>query len=80
MKDNGYFITQQVGGLNDIELNTFLETEDFQFQDWNLTKATKELLDAGFEIITMKENQKKNKILRYRCDNLLFESHFLASI
>lgn len=61
LKNNGYFITQQIGGLNDIELNTFLEAEDFQYQDWNLTKASKELLDGGFEIITMKQDQTKTR-------------------
>ena len=61
MKNNGYFITQQIGGLNDIELNTFLEAEDFQYQDWNLTKASRELLDDGVERRKRKQDQTKTR-------------------
>jgi SAM-dependent methyltransferase len=61
LKDKGYFITQQIGGLNDIGLNILLGADDYQFEDWNLNKASKELWNNDFEIATMKQDEAKTR-------------------
>ena len=61
LRDKGYFITQQVGGLNSLELNILLGNSDYQFEKWNLNKAIKEFLDYDFKIIKMKEDEKKTR-------------------
>ena len=56
MKPGGTFITQQVGGKNNFELNTLLqEKPEFQFSYWTIDLATKQLTDAGFQIIDQKD-------------------------
>lgn len=50
LTENGLFITQQVGGLNNGELHLWLNIEPVSFSNWSLRKATKELQEAGFEI------------------------------
>jgi hypothetical protein len=56
IKSNCQFITQQVGGLNDLELNKmFCGNEDHEYKYWNLAFASKELVDAGFKTIEQKE-------------------------
>lgn len=50
------FITQQIGGINDIELNKLLGAkEDFGMTYWNLEYAVNELKKVGFKIIEQKE-------------------------
>ncbi|MFW9923550.1 MAG: class I SAM-dependent methyltransferase [Candidatus Thorarchaeota archaeon] len=59
LKSEGLFITQQVGGTNDLDINRLLgaevsdKTVDYLF--WNLSYAVNELKDAGFKIIQEKE-------------------------
>jgi SAM-dependent methyltransferase len=49
LKPNGLFITQQVGGLDNLELNQVLEDKlSFPFTDWSLAKALTGLYEAGF--------------------------------
>lgn len=52
LKDDGQFITQQVGGSDMAELNEWLGADkDDGFSHWNLDYAEKELKKAGFHII-----------------------------
>ena len=52
LKPGGRFLTQQVGGQNNIELNALLqERVEFTYSYWTLDYALRELRDAGFEIL-----------------------------
>lgn len=49
LKPGGLFITQQVGGLDNLELNQVLEDQlSFPFTDWSLAKALTGLYNEGF--------------------------------
>ncbi len=49
LKPGGMFITQQVGGLNNLELNQVLrEKIAFEFIDWGLAPTLIRLYEAGF--------------------------------
>ena len=65
LKPNGIFITQQVWGNNDLELNKLLGYEvnekTHEFLHWNLKYAVNELETAGFEIIKQKEEYPKTR-------------------
>jgi hypothetical protein len=61
LKKQGTFITQQVGGLNDKELNELLGAPKFQYYDWNLEAAVSQLKEAGFEIAEQKEDFVKTR-------------------
>jgi len=55
LKPGGIFITQQVGGKDNYELNQFLApTNPFPFESWNLESALTQLQLAGFEILDQK--------------------------
>ncbi|MEW6708932.1 MAG: methyltransferase domain-containing protein [Candidatus Riflebacteria bacterium] len=56
MKSGGRFISQQVGGLNDIDINSCLGHSELDYFDWCLIKAVKDLKDNGFKIIQSSEN------------------------
>lgn len=58
---NGCFITQQVGGQNDQELNSLFETEASIYSSWNLDKAVNELQDEDLTILTKKEDLTKTR-------------------
>jgi len=52
LKPGGTFITQQVGGLDNLELNQILEKGfSFPFFHWSLAEALTGLYDAGFVIV-----------------------------
>lgn len=56
MKPGGTFITQQVGGENERELNRILgEESQGSFAHWNLKFAVKKLTQQGFIILDQKE-------------------------
>ena len=56
LKPDGIFITQQVGGQNNFELNQLLQEEpEFKFSYWTLDWATNQLADAGFQIYEKRE-------------------------
>jgi SAM-dependent methyltransferase len=56
LKKGGYFITQQVGGRDNIELNEFIQEEaSLEYASWNLNTALNQLQSAGFEILDYKE-------------------------
>ncbi|MBG0788152.1 MAG: class I SAM-dependent methyltransferase [Anaerolineaceae bacterium] len=51
LKPGGRFITQQVGGLDNLELNQALENEiSFPFLQWGLAEALTGLYEAGFQV------------------------------
>lgn len=52
LKPGGHFITQQVGGENDNELNRLLDAPIYEeYLHWNLGYACNELTTSGFEVI-----------------------------
>lgn len=52
LKPGGRFITQQVGGLDNLELNQALEDKlSFPFTDWGRPAALTGLFEAGFDIL-----------------------------
>ena len=65
LKKGGYFITQQVGATNDLDLNRFLgspiNNETVEYLHWNLAFATNELKKVGLNIIEQKECFPKTK-------------------
>ncbi len=55
LKPSGLFVTQQVGGLNDLNLNTRLGAPVPQYLDWCLFKAVEDLKAGGFDILLSDE-------------------------
>ena len=55
LKGNGIFVSQQVGGMNDIDINSALGASLPDFSDWCLLKAKEDLLNSGFEIVSCDE-------------------------
>lgn len=54
--DNGIFLTQQVGGMNDAEINEALGVPiNDEYSNWTLDAAVKELTDHSFKITFSKE-------------------------
>ena len=52
LRPGGVFITQQVGGLDNLELNQVLEDRlSFPFISWCLPQALNNLYEAGFEVL-----------------------------
>ncbi len=55
LKPNGIFITQQVGGLNDCNLNLAFKGKLSEFVGWELFGAVKALEEQGFSIVRRQE-------------------------
>jgi SAM-dependent methyltransferase len=56
LKPGGIFLSQQVGGQNCIHLNELLQDQvEFEYSYWTKDFITHRLIDAGFELITVKE-------------------------
>lgn len=56
LQPGGLFITEQVGGQNNLRLNELLQEQiGHQFMGWRLADAVKQLAAAGFEIIEARE-------------------------
>lgn len=56
LQHEGIFITQQVGGTDNIRLNELLGAPmDFGYAEWQLAKAVEDIEAAGFTIIEKKE-------------------------
>jgi SAM-dependent methyltransferase len=56
LKPGGVFFTEQVGGENDIRLNELLQEKvEFQYSYWTKERITHQLMAAGFELNTVKE-------------------------
>ncbi len=52
LKPNGIFITQQVGGLNNLEINQFFEKEfSAPFMDWGMAPILTKLYKAGLDVV-----------------------------
>jgi SAM-dependent methyltransferase len=52
LKPGGIFITQQVGGLDNFELNQYLAPDiPFPFENWKLETAVNQLQKSGFVIL-----------------------------
>lgn len=63
MKSGGFFITQQVGGENNFELNRLLQEQpEFKYSYWTLNTAARQLTDAGFKILEQKEEHPETVI------------------
>jgi ubiquinone/menaquinone biosynthesis C-methylase UbiE len=61
LKPNSYFITQQVGGMNDYNLNSYLGASQPKYFNWCLVKTIEELYEAGFSILKRKETIGKSR-------------------
>ncbi|GFN34935.1 class I SAM-dependent methyltransferase [Tepidimicrobium xylanilyticum] len=61
LKRQGNFITQQVGGLNDKEMNELLAAPQSRYYNWNLGKAVSELNEVGLKIVEQKEDLVKTR-------------------
>ncbi len=61
LKSEGYFITQQVGGLNDIDLNLLLGADNCQYEEWNLDKSSESLKSYDFQLKELKEDKVKTR-------------------
>lgn len=60
LKNDGKFISQQVGGLNDIDLNMVLGAET-SYSDWSLSKAIIQLEKVMFSINEFSEDIVKTR-------------------
>lgn len=69
LKEGGKFITQQVGGLNDINLNATFET-DLKYFKWNLINAKERLVRAGFKVT--KSDEYIGKFRLYSIESLVY--------
>ncbi len=64
LKPGGLFITQQVGGQNNFELNELIqEKPEFKFSYWTLNVAANQLVEAGFQILDKREEFPETVIL-----------------
>ena len=54
--EDGTFITQQVGGLNDCELNLWLNAEPSYYSNWSLRSAVNSLREVGLTIVEAKDD------------------------
>lgn len=61
LKTGGLFITQQVGGLNGIDINMAFEAEAMEHNDWCLIKNMDNFQNIGMEIIDFDEKVGKMK-------------------
>jgi SAM-dependent methyltransferase len=56
LKPGGFFLTQQVGGRNNFRLNELLQDQPyFKYSYWKKDVITRKLQEAGFELLTIKE-------------------------
>lgn len=55
LKPGHQFITQQVGGETNKELNMLLDAPPYTYADWTLKRAVNELEQAGFQIQEQRE-------------------------
>ena len=55
LKENGYFVTQQVGGMNNIDINSTLGAIPPHYYNWCLLKTIEDLTNAGFKIVISDE-------------------------
>jgi SAM-dependent methyltransferase len=64
LKPGGIFMTQQVGGTNEVRLNQSLDAPvNLEFAHWNLKFAVEQLRDTGFEITSEREEFPETRFL-----------------
>jgi hypothetical protein len=63
LKKDGIFITQQIGGLNGIDINIAFETKTMTHIEWCLIKNIGIFQEVGMEIIEYSENIGKMKFM-----------------
>lgn len=63
LKPNGIFITQQVGGLNNIRFNELLDAPPPIYSEILLENTDQQLTDAGIDIIHAKESFPEEKYM-----------------
>lgn len=63
LKPDGIFITQQVGGANNIRFNELLDAPSPEFDDVLLENSVQQLTDAGLEIIQTEESFPEERYL-----------------
>ena len=56
LMEDGYFITEQVGGLNNCELNLWLNVEATEASSWSLRRTVNQLKEAGLTILEAKDD------------------------
>ncbi|MDR2807444.1 MAG: class I SAM-dependent methyltransferase [Spirochaetaceae bacterium] len=61
LKKEGIFITQQVGGLNGIDINMVFETKTIEYVNWCMIKNIEMFEDNGMEILESGEKTGKMK-------------------
>jgi len=61
LKKQGTFITQQVGGLNNKEINELLGAPKYEYYNWNLETAVSKLKETGLKITEQKEDIVKTR-------------------
>ena len=61
LKEEGIFITQQVGHLNDREFASLFKLENTEEFIWDLKTAVSQLDSSGFKILFKKENITKTR-------------------
>ncbi len=57
LKDQGVFVSQQVGGENDMELNEILDGPKCEYLYWNLDYVSKKFDDTSMEIVEKREER-----------------------
>ena len=58
LRPGGIFLTQQVGGENNIHLNELLQDEVyFEYANWTLAECSRGLSEAGFRILQAREDR-----------------------
>lgn len=55
LQPGGIFLTQQVGGLNDADINSSLGAGHPEYLDWCLLKMVSDLQDGGFQVLDSDE-------------------------
>ena len=61
LQKGGFFITQQVGGLNGIDINMAFETKTMDYVERCLIENIENFTDAGFRILDYEDNIAKMK-------------------
>jgi SAM-dependent methyltransferase len=57
LKPGSQFITQQVGGKNEDDLNILMESNEYPYAHWTLAYAVKRLQDTGWHTVEQKEDR-----------------------
>lgn len=56
LRPNGVFLTQQVGGKNNVRLNELIaDGAPFKYAYWDMAYAARQLTEAGFDVLDQKE-------------------------